>query len=487
MKIDISIKNRLKISSVFMLVMIVAFGLSLFFGGRMIYLELRDESLDPDKTDPDYFLEMVAATKKKYLESWTGDSDRGDFDINKMLAQASAWNERFEKDDFSLAVYKDRELLTQGKTAIEENLAALLFSKSGEHFMFFDSLALFTTTIGEYNVAMMYNGFSRNLYYDDENKGTLNLLTATGTILLTLFFVNLFLMRFVARPINLAMTTLMDGIRHIRDGDLDYEIVYPGHDEFAEICSDFNEMTWRLRDSINRIQHEEQARRELIAGISHDLHTPLASIKAYVEGLAKGVANTPEKQQHYLGTLNRKTEIMEKIIDQLFTFSKLDLETFPMHLSRADLGQEIVQVVDELKDEYRESNLLIDVAENLPNADVDMDKTLFRNIFRNILENSLKYKGKYQDRVNVAVGLRRKNDHVEITLEDDGPGVEEDEIVKIFDIFYRCDKSRTDAEKGSGLGLAIASKAVTRFGGTIWAENAAGGGLAIKISLPVRG
>jgi signal transduction histidine kinase len=474
-----------------MLVMTIAFGLSLFFGGRMIYLELRNAPPDSDRTDPDYFLDRVAYTQERYLGPWTEDFERGDFDINKVLAQASEWNERAnadsEKDDFTLAVYRDRTLLTQEKTGLEENLARLLFSKSGEHFMFFDNLALFTTAIGEYNVAITYKGFSRALYYDDENKGTLNLLTATGTILLTLFCVNLFLMRFVARPINLAMTTLMEGIKHIRDGDLRYEIVYRGHDEFAEICSDFNEMTWRLSRSISRIQQEEQARRELIAGISHDLHTPLASIKAYVEGLAQGVANTPEKQRHYLNTLNRKTEIMEKIIDQLFTFSKLDLETFPLHLSRVDLGQEIARVVGEVKDEYRESGLLIDIAdiENLPVAEVDIDKTLFRNIFRNIFENSLKYKDK--ERVRVGVKLQKKNGHIEITLEDDGPGVEESEIAKIFDIFYRCDKSRTDAEKGSGLGLAITSKAVTRFGGTIWAENAVGGGLAIKITLPVRG
>lgn len=486
MKFDISIKNRLRISGVFMLVTTVAFGLSLFFGGRIIYFELQDESLSSGKTDPDYFLKMVAYTKEKYLESWTRDFNKGDFDINEALSQASEWNERFGKDSFNLAVYKNKTLLTRGRPTIEENLAALLFSNSGEHFMFFDNLAVFTTTIGEYNAALAYNGFSRNLYYDGASKGTLNLLTATITILLTLFFVNLFLMRFVARPINLAMTTLMEGIRHIRDGDLGYEIFYRGHDEFAQICSDFNEMTWRLNQSINRIQQEEQVRRELVAGISHDLHTPLASIKAYVEGLAKGVANTPEKRQHYLSILNRKTEIMEKIIDQLFTFSKLDIETFPMRLSRVDLGQEIMRVVGEARDEYRESGLLIDIAENLPNADVEIDKTLFRNILQNIFENSLKYKDKGKDNVHVDVKLQRKSDHIEITLEDDGPGVEGDELVKIFDTFYRCDKSRTDAEKGSGLGLAIARKVAMRFGGVIWAENAGGGGLAIKITLPIR-
>jgi signal transduction histidine kinase len=351
--------------------------------------------------------------------------------------------------------------------------------------MLLDNLALFTMSIGEYHVAMTYDGFTRDLYdADNTNKDILNLLTASGAILLTLFFVNLFLMRFVANPINRAMTTLMDGIKHIRDGDLNYEIAYRGHDEFAEICDDFNEMARRLSRSIDRIQQEEHARRELIAGISHDLHTPLASIKAYVEGLAKGVANTPEKQQHYLSTLNRKTETMDKIIDRLFTFSKLDLEAFPMHLSRVALGLEIVRVIDEVKDEYRESGLLIDIAENLPAADVEIDKTLFRNIFHNIFENSLKYKDK--ECVHVCVGLQRKDDHVEIAIEDDGPGVEENDLTKIFDIFYRCDKSRTDAEKGSGLGLAIASKAVARFGGAIWADNAVGGGLSIRITLPVR-
>ena len=480
MKLDISIKSRLMISSIYMVVMVVAIGLFLFIGGGTLYRLLRGVPLDANRTHPEYFSKVVAYSKEKYFSNWTEDVAR-----EEMREQISEWNDLFRRKGFNLAVYKGPRLLTEESTAISEELSNLVFSGDGEHFMIFDDLGVFSTRVGSYTVAVSYQGIIPKIRYYDENRGTVILLAASGTLLLALFFINLFLMRFVAGPINSAMAALMEGIRHIRDGDLRYRIVYPGHDEFTEICNDFNEMAWRLRESIERIQHEEQVRKELLAGISHDLHTPLAAIKAYVEGLSKGVACTPEKRQHYLETLNRKTTIMEKIIDQLFTFSKLDLETVPMHLSRTDLGEELARVVHVLQIEYCDSGLLLETVGELPSLEADIDRNLLRSVVVNVLENSLKYKDK--PCVHVQASLRREGGNLALVFADDGPGVEEGELERIFDVFYRCDKSRSNTEKGSGLGLAIAAKILAQFGGSIRAENVPDGGLAIIITLPVKG
>jgi signal transduction histidine kinase len=274
-------------------------------------------------------------------------------------------------------------------------------------------------------------------------------------------------------------------VRQIRDGNLGYRIEYSESDEFAPVCDDFNRMAGRLEQAGAARERDEQSRRELIAGISHDLRTPLTSIKAYVEGLEQGVASTPDARKRYLDTIRSKTADLEHIIEHLFLFSKLDTGEFPYRVGRVDLGAVVSETASGVSEEYAERGL--DISAAVPGTPVftEIDAERMRYVLINIFENSLKYKNKERGRLSAEV--RRERGRAVLTLSDDGPGVPDAALPRLFDLFYRGDGARSGASRGSGLGLAIAAKMVRRFGGEISAKNSDGGGLSIEITLPEAG
>ena len=297
-------------------------------------------------------------------------------------------------------------------------------------------------------------------------------------VFLTVLMTNRFLTRFVVRKIEGPLDLLSEGARRLGEGDLDYRIAYAGEDEFAPVCAAFNEMAARLKTSVERARRDEESRKELLAGISHDLRSPLTSIRAYVEGLLDGVAKTEEAKQRYLRTIHTKAEDIDRLVSQLFLYSKLDLEGGPMEMRPIRLDEFVTGFVDEASLDSRTHGLEI-TAEHLAPVTVSADPEQLRRVLANILENSIKYKNKETGHLRITLeesGL--------LVLADDGPGVPEDALPKLFDVFYRSDPARKDPAGGSGLGLAIAAKAVQGMGGTIRAFNVPGGGLAIEITLP---
>lgn len=145
------------------------------------------------------------------------------------------------------------------------------------------------------------------------------------TVFLSVLLTNRFLTRFVLKRVEEPLELLANGVHELRDGNLDYRIDYHHRDEFQPVCEDFNEMAVRLKESVQKLQQQEQSRKELIAGISHDIRSPLTSIQAYVEGLIDGVAKTPESKKRYLQTIKTKAEDLEHIVFQLFLYSKTEL------------------------------------------------------------------------------------------------------------------------------------------------------------------
>jgi len=301
-------------------------------------------------------------------------------------------------------------------------------------------------------------------------------------LLLIVFLTNRALTKLISGRIMTSIETLVNGVREISDGNLAYRINYNSGDEFDAVCADFNEMAFRLSDMVRQRQIDESNRKELIAGISHDLKTPLTSIKGHVEGLRKGIASTPEMREKYLGIIQSKAEDMEYIISQLFLFSKMDIGEFPFNLEVVDIGDELDEMIAVFADEYRERGLAISLEEKTQGVFVSIDTVQFRNVVQNILDNSAKYGGKENARAEIY--CRGNENSVSITIKDNGPGVSEEMLKKMFEVFYRSDISRNNPGKGSGLGLAISSKIAERLNGSITAENARGGGLSVIITLP---
>ena len=152
---------------------------------------------------------------------------------------------------------------------------------------------------------------------------------------------NRFLSRFVFKKIEQPLAVLSEGVHHISAGNLDHRIVYDENDEFRQVCDDFNNMAAHLQDSIEEVQKNERNRRELLTSISHDLRSPLTSIKAFVEGLQDGVAATPEARRAYLAVVRQKTDDIISMVSQLFMYSKMEMGNYPVSPERLDVGREL--------------------------------------------------------------------------------------------------------------------------------------------------
>jgi len=301
-------------------------------------------------------------------------------------------------------------------------------------------------------------------------------------LLTVLILANILLAKYITNRIMTPINTLSSGVKEIASGNLTHRINHKAGDEFDTVCKDFNEMAARLSQMVQQQQADENSRKELIAGISHDLRTPLTSVKAYIEGIKKGIASTPEMREKYLDIIQAKTEDIEYIIRQLFMFSKIDIGEFPLNIEPINIGHILAEMVNSLADEYKTQGLEVTLQENTQDESVMIDTVQFKNIIQNILNNSLKYCTVSTPRADIS--CRKTSTGIVIIIQDNGPGVQDEMLTKIFDVFYRGDASRHNPSGGSGLGLAISSKIIKRLNGTIHAENVQEGGLRIIITLP---
>lgn len=299
-----------------------------------------------------------------------------------------------------------------------------------------------------------------------------------GTVVLALLaavaFTNLYLTRHLFRHIQAPLDALVSGVKRIRDGDLDAPIGYETADEFKPACDAVDEMAARLKCSLEAQSRQQQQKQELIAGMSHDLKSPLTSIRAYTEGLLDGVAKDEETQTHYLQTIYTKETELEALVNRLFSFAKLDLSKAPA--KPEPLG--IYQTLQEIAEGFDAEGLDIRLRE-IPDGTVLADRALLSRSISNLLDNSRKYGAK---QVTLSAVMDEKT--AAISVSDDGPGVEESQLEKIFELGYRTDSARQNPAGGSGIGLAVVKKAAEQMKGCVKAEHPDGGGLRVTITLP---
>lgn len=302
-------------------------------------------------------------------------------------------------------------------------------------------------------------------------------------IFFSMLITNKLLNKFILKKLEKPITTLLDGVEEIRNGNLNYRINYNSSDEFALVCKAFNDMAVRLKSSAEFMKREESNRKELLAGISHDLRSPLTSIRAYVEGLLDGVAKTPAMQEKYLKKINKKSIEIDKMVSDIFLFSKIDIGGYLNQFEYLNVKKEINTLINDIKTEYQKKGLAINSHDIIP-AIIFGNPVLLRRVFINIIENSLKYKQKETGELDIF--SLRENENIILVFSDDGPGVPEESLPKIFEIFYKSDPARQNPQSSSGLGLSIVLKAIEQMGGSITAENGLENGLVIKIKLPIQ-
>lgn len=296
-------------------------------------------------------------------------------------------------------------------------------------------------------------------------------------LILSIVLTNRFLTRFMFRRVEEPLLLLTEGVEKVSAGRLDYAIPYDRTDEFRAVCEAFNDMTARLKSAADQSAAEEQSRRELFAGISHDLRSPLTSVRAYTEALLDGVAKTPEDTRRYLTKIRLHEAEIEHMVEALFLYTKMELRDYPVHLQTLDLAAELARICEE---NPSDAHLTVDRS-GVPPLAVTADPFLLERILLNLLDNSRKYRR--GETAHVRISAARADGGVLLSVTDDGIGVKAELLPRLFDPFYRTDPARNNPAGGSGLGLAIVREAAEHLGGRVWAETAPGGGLCIRILL----
>ena len=218
-----------------------------------------------------------------------------------------------------------------------------------------------------------------------------------------------------------------------------------------------------------------------MSGISHDLRTPLTSVKGYLKGMRDGVANTPEKREQYLEVAYRKSCEMERLLQRLFYFSKLETGNLPLFLSDADLWDFVAQFVREARQELAPSGGQVALRGVPAPHPVRIDPEQLLRVLNNLKDNAVRYSG--ASPLVLTLTVWRQRDRECIRFADNGQGVPEDQLPHLFEQFWRGDQARSSrGGEGSGLGLYIVKHIVEAHGGTIQARN--DHGLVFEIALP---
>ena len=392
---------------------------------------------------------------------------------------------RVLEEDKVIYSYGNESLQSIGKNLLEDS-----------DFNLGDKEFTYTNTLENdfvYFERQIFNGKNYSLYFvserslHDEDKALESALQSTvyfvvGSLIIFVLATSWLLSRFILKNILLPLKKLQVGAEKIRVGNLEVELQHPSDDEIKPVMETFNLMAQKLSESLKESKLQEENRKELVASISHDLRTPLTTIKAYVEGLIDNVADTPDKKLRYLQVIKKKADELNNLIEQLFLFSKVSLGEKAVPFEIIDLKSMLEFFVSENLYVWRKSQAEVTL-EIKSNAKILGSFLLLERILSNIIDNSIKYRSEKIFACKINLKVEKKI--AILSVSDNGIGVPHDSLKKLTEPFYRTDKARSHTENGTGLGLAIASKAVEMMNGSITFENLTPHGLKVVIELPI--
>lgn len=286
----------------------------------------------------------------------------------------------------------------------------------------------------------------------------------------------------LARYILLPIRDLKRAADSIKDGLIPEPIKIRNNDELGVTCEAFNNMQQSLVEAHEEQQIYEERRREMIAGICHDISTPLTSVKGYASGILEGVANTDEKRARYVQMIYDMAGRIERLVNMLSDFSKLELKQIHYDLHIYNIDNLVREYVTDRHLEDTD-HIILRESYHTDGGLINVDRLQFQRILDNLLSNSIKYRR--GDTVYIDVETSIIDTGYRLTISDNGEGVSTEMLGRIFDIFFRTDEARTEVTNGNGIGLAIVKQIVEDMNGTIWAvHNPEGQGLSIVIEFP---
>ena len=327
--------------------------------------------------------------------------------------------------------------------------------------------------------------------FEDGSEGSLFIITKVVTLVSRKFLAGMFTAMVVILLFTaILLTRWLEGnffdpinklniaMNNIRDGNLDYRLQTSEQGEIGNLYKNYEEMRLRLKESAEEKLERERQNRELITNISHDLKTPITSIKGYVEGLMDGVANTPEKQERYIRTIYNKANDMNTLINELTLYSRIDNDKIPYNFHRINVADYFGDCVEEIGMDMESRGITLNYSNMVsPDTRIIADPEQMKRVINNIVGNSVKYMDKPDGRIDIRI--LDEEDSIRVEIEDNGKGIAAQDLPNIFDRFYRTDSSRNSAQGGSGIGLSIVRKVIEDHGGYVWATSREGEGTCV--------
>ena len=263
-------------------------------------------------------------------------------------------------------------------------------------------------------------------------------------------------MRYISR--------ISSAMREIAEGDLNITLDVEGDDEFADMAENLNNMVEELRQLMDRERESERTKNELITNVAHDLRTPLTSIIGYLELLSGPVKLNEEMQKKYLDITYKKSKRLQKLIEDLFGFTKLNYGKISMKVSKVDIVKLLSQMLEEFYPNFMEKNLAYELQSNVTAKVITADGNLLARLFDNLINNAIKYGSEGK---KIIVKVDATDTVVTVSVTNFGYVIPKEELPLLFEKFYRVEQSRSVNTGGTGLGLAIAKNIVDMHGGTI--------------------
>ena len=257
---------------------------------------------------------------------------------------------------------------------------------------------------------------------------------------------------------------ISDAIERISDGDLNTQVEVVGDDEFSSMASNLNKMVEDIRRLMDKERESERTKNELITNVAHDLRTPLTSIIGYLELLSGQVVLPPEMQKKYIDIAYSKAKRLEKLIEDLFGFTKMNYGKLAMHVSKVDIVKLLGQLLEESYPNFANKGLSYELQSNVPAKIITADGNLLARLFDNLIGNAIKYGAEGK---RILVKVMADTDEIQVSVTNYGYVIPAEELPLIFDKFYRVEQSRSTHTGGTGLGLAIVKNIVDMHGGTI--------------------
>lgn len=411
-------------------------------------------------------------------------------DSNPVLLEDKAYlqkiSDRAAKKSSYIIVRKDDELYYTGSESAANQI--------------FDRLPDYGEGDASSDSGYYYNDVERyvkkiDFTFSDGSEGSVFLVTRVNSfiskhllrnmfiaIIFILVFTSLMLTQWIHKGVFKPINELNIAMRKIKEGNFDYILQTDNKGEIGDLYRNYEDMRLRLKESAEEKRQHEEENRELISNISHDLKTPITAIKGYVEGIMDGVADTPEKMDKYIKTIYNKAMDMDRLINELTVYSGIDNNRIPYNFHRINVADYFGDCVEEVGLDLESKNIELDYS-NLVDSDtiVIADPEQMKKVINNIISNSVKYMDKPHGRLDIRI--LDEVDSIRVEIEDNGKGIAQKDLPKIFERFYRTDASRNSAQGGSGIGLSIVKKIIEDHGGYIWATSKEGEGTCMHFVL----